>query len=131
MLNRTLIRKINKLALASLDLIQSRHRHFSFITQRNRIISYGYNKIFRSHPISCRFNHRFNDIHSELAAILDFPYHYRTLNMYQFINLRIRRDTNKFGLAKPCKCCRNMLTFFGVRGIYFTNEYGDWVYDNI
>jgi hypothetical protein len=131
MLSQTLTRKISKLAYASLDLVSSRHRHFSFITRRNTIVAYGYNKTFRTHPMSWRFQHRFNDVHSELAALIDFPYRYSSLCDYEFINIRIRRDNNQFGLAKPCKCCKHMLGFFGVSGIHYTNERGEWVYDNL
>jgi hypothetical protein len=129
-ISKTLERKITKLAHASLDLVSSRHRHFSFITKRNTIVSYGYNKTFRTHPLASVFNHRFNDIHSELSALINFPYG-KDLSNYQFINIRIRRDNNGLGLARPCKCCKHMLAFFGVKEILYTNEFGNWDYEKI
>jgi len=40
---------------------------------------------------------------------------------------RIRRDTNQFGLAKPCANCEKFLRSKGVKKVYYTiseNEYG-------
>ncbi len=130
MLSQTLEKKILRLAYASLDLVTAKYRHFSFITQRNRIICYGYNKVFRSHPLAQQFKHRFADVHSELAAILTFPYRLRELAEFDFINLRIRRDNDKPGFSRPCKCCKNMLHFFGVENIYYSTDEG-WSYERI
>ncbi len=125
-MNRNLEEKIRKLAFAHLDCIDARNRHFTFITKRNKILCFGHNKIFHSHPIAYKFNHRFNDIHSELAAISSFPYSIRELRDYEVINLRIRRIDNSYGVSIPCLNCIKMLVSFGINSVTCTNRQGNW-----
>jgi tRNA(Arg) A34 adenosine deaminase TadA len=126
MISISLEKKIRRLAYASLDLINAQKQHFTFITRRNKIISFGYNRIFYTHPKSFKWGHRFNDIHSELSAINSFPYHLRELPEYNVINVRIRRLDNSLALARPCPFCTNMLQAFGVRKVLYTTNEGRW-----
>src|SRR6185369_11152009 len=112
MLSSTLSDKVCKLAFASLELPTGRNRHFTFVVKRNTVVCYGYNQAFKSHPLSAKFGHRFNDIHSELSAILNFPLPVKLLRDYTFINIRVRRIDGKLGLAAPCKYCEQLLSSF-------------------
>src|SRR5574339_986914 len=89
--------KLIRIANTHLSCINSKQRHFTFITQRNKIICWGHNRIFHSHPLAAKFAHRFSDIHSELAAIATFPYRLSELRDYKLINMRIRRIDNSYG----------------------------------
>lgn len=126
MFSKGLERKLLKVAYANLSKIRCKHRHFTFIMRRNAIIAFGYNQVFKSHPIANKFLHRFSDVHSELAAILQFPYPIVDLKKYQMINMRIRRDNGKLGMAKPCSNCIKMLSFFDIKSIIYTNREGEW-----
>jgi len=118
--------KILRLAFAHLSCIDSRQRHFTFITQRNKIICFGRNRIFHSHPLAAKFLHRFADIHSELAAISAFPYSLRELRDYEIINLRVRRLDNSMGISIPCPHCVAMLISFNVKSVTCINRKGEW-----
>ncbi len=131
MISNRLYKKILKITFSDISLITCKHRHFTFIAKRNIIISYGYNQIFKSHPIANKFSHRFSDIHSELAAILHFPYPIKELKNYNIINLRIRRDNNQLGLSRPCQKCFRMLNTFGINEVYYSNGLGGFSYEII
>lgn len=121
MLSQRLTSKLIRLARASIDLPRSSKKHFSFLINRNKIIAYGFNDGFRSHPIAARYGHRFNGIHAELAVILNFPYSIRELSQYTLVNLRLKVDLS-LGLARPCKFCVEMLSDFGIGQVYYSNN---------
>jgi len=127
----TLQSKIERIIQSNKHKVKSRHIHFSFFVKRNRIICYGFNKVFFTHPLSARFQTRFNDIHSELAAISRFPYRIRELKDYDLINVRVRRDNNKFALARPCSKCIKMLLNFGIYEVSYSNEIGGFSHERI
>lgn len=131
MLSPTLTRKFERIIDKNVDKIIARKRHFTFIVKRNKIICYGYNRIFHSHTLSDQYDYRFADIHSELASILKFPHPIKRLKDYDFVNVRIRRDNGLFGLARPCIKCIEMLSNFGVSQIYYTNELGSFSNERI
>jgi tRNA(Arg) A34 adenosine deaminase TadA len=124
MISQKLQNKIVELAQASAELPNSSKKHFSFICNKNRIISFGWNNGFKSHPLSARYGHRFNGIHSELAAIRNFPYQIGTLGLYRFINVRILAS-GQVGMAKPCGYCQHLLHDFGVSHVYYSNDRGE------
>lgn len=119
-------RKINKLVSASLDLPNCHQRHFSFIVKRSTIVSFGWNKSYKTHPLAAKWGHRFSDIHSELSAIANFPYHISELNNYDFINVRVRRDNGLYGYSAPCLHCTKMLIAFGITSITYVNRNSQW-----
>lgn len=122
MLSTKLINRIRAITYDLQHLPQGRHKHFSFIVKRNTIISVGWNKGFQTHPIAARFGHRFQSIHSELDAILNFPYGIGELHRYNFINVRLTKVG--LGMSLPCKHCEKMLSYFGVDRVIFSNYEG-------
>ena len=131
MLSQTLQRAIRRLAFRYVDKIESRKCHFTFIVRRNRIISFGFNRIYYTHPLANKFEFRYNDIHSELAAICRFPHSLKELKDYDIINVRLKRDNNLYGLARPCSKCIKMLHYYGVFEIYYSNEMGGFSHEQI
>lgn len=122
MISNKLKNKIYDFTWKNIDKPEGRNKHFTFITQRSKIICYGYNQSFKTHPLGAKYNARFNAIHSELDAIKNFPYMINSLYQYDMINIRVRGD-HTFGLSKPCYSCHKLLIFFGVREVYYsTNE---------
>jgi len=121
------IRKAIKLANAAIDLPTGNQKHFSFIIIRNKIVGFGYNRGFKTHPLAAKFGHKFNGIHSELSAITNctipptfFPY-------CTFLNIRIMKN-RLIGLSRPCKNCEQMLTKFGFRDIIYSIDEGGFSY---
>jgi hypothetical protein len=109
-----------------IDEPDSRFPHFSFVMDgRRKIISYGVNHSFKSHPIAKRYGHRFFAVHSELDAILRFPYPPKYLHQYTMVNIRLGKKGEP-RLARPCKSCQQMLAAFGLRRIYYTNTNGEF-----
>lgn len=129
MLNYNLSNRLIKTANRDLDKVTAKYRHFTFIIKRNTVICHGYNKIFHSHPISKQYEYRYDDIHSELAAILKFPYPVKELKKFYVVNLRVRRDNGQPGFARPCKKCIKMLKSFQINEIYYSNEIGGWSFE--
>jgi len=126
MIPNSLEQRLKRIAFNNAYKVLSNKIHFSFIVERTRIICWGYNKIRKSHPLAAQYEHRFNDIHAELAAISNFPYRVRYLKNFSLFNLRIRRDNGQFAMAMPCLHCQTMLTEFGLNEVYFTNSNGVW-----
>jgi hypothetical protein len=112
-------KKVVEISRSLVDLPVSRFKHFSFICERNKIVSFGYNRNRVTHPTAKRFGHRFSCIHSELDAIRNFPYPLSYLKRYTFINVRIYRD-GSLGLARPCIHCQHMLFSFGVKQVIYS-----------
>ena len=96
-------------------------KHFTFILKKNNVIACGRNSAYKTHPLARKFNYRFFCIHSELAAVLNFPFPVAKLRDFDIINIRIRKNGSP-GLAKPCNCCRLMLKSFGVSRVYYSDD---------
>lgn len=129
MIARRLHKKLIDVAENLYHLPDGRQKHFSFLVERNNIVSVGWNQSFKTHPLAFKFGHRFYSTHSELHAIRNFPYHISELADYKFINLRLMGD-HSIGIAKPCFCCQNMLEMFGIYNVYYSTSNGwmQWKY---
>ena len=121
-MNSTLLRKLIKISQLHYDLPSSRSKHFSFLLLRNKIISFGWNKSLKTHPLSKKYNYRFECIHAEFDAIRNCPYPPAILSRCRLVVLRIRSN-GKLGLSKPCQHCQKVLRDFGVGAVvYSTND---------
>lgn len=127
MLSQTLIRRIDRLIAKSLHLPTARSKHFSLLVKRGKIISFGWNQSFKSHPTAKLYGHRFNSIHSELHCIKNFPYPTNELREYTLVNVRVNPNGTAKTLAKPCGKCIYFLSCFELRSVIYTNENGDFV----
>lgn len=123
MINKALTNRIFKIGYKNIHLPKSTKLHFSFICDKNNIISFGHNDGWKTHPLGQKYKCRYSATHAELSAILDFPYKYRTLYQYKMVNIRIKKD-GTIGNAKPCIACIDMLKDFGLIDVYYTNNTG-------
>lgn len=96
------------------------NKHFTFICERKKIISIGWNKPFKSHTLAKKFGYRFFTIHSELDAINNFPYPVADLRNYSLINVRLYANRS-IALSRPCVKCLKLLASFGIGAITFSN----------
>jgi hypothetical protein len=110
--------KLFELAISNLHLVDSRQhqRHFSFIVKRNKILSFGVNKGFKTTPLAVRFGWRFDSIHSEVDAVKRFPYAPAELSGCKLYNLRINRSG-----------CLHFLSGFAWDKIMYSNSQGEFV----
>ena len=95
--------KIDKLTGIALPVsleIPRPKKHVSLIVRKNEIVSVGTNH-FRTHPLAKKYGYRFDEVHSELDALLRYkgPKDNLVLVNYRF---------NRFGdmrMSKPCCMC--------------------------
>jgi len=107
-----------------------RCKHFSFIFQRNRLISIGINNPNKTHPKNLKigfFNRKGEDIshtigvHSELSAILKLGE--EDCSKYTIVNTRINRN-NQLDFSKPCTGCSSLLDQLNFKKIYYSTSNG-------
>lgn len=127
MISITLAERINRLIQGGLHLPTARQKHFSFITRRSKIISFGWCQSFKTHPIAAKYGHRFDSIHSELHCIKNFPYPMSALKDYTLINVRVNPSGSQMTLARPCVRCIHFLSCFDLRSVIYSNERGEFV----
>lgn len=100
-------------------------KHFSYILEKNTILSIGRNNPDKTHPLAYRFNHRFNCIHSELSAIVNFDYPHKRLHNCKIINIRIT-ESGRIAMSRPCINCQTMLSAFGLKDVVYSNRDGNF-----
>lgn len=122
-----LFHKLTEISLAQSFHIYYSFKHFSYIVERNKILSVGYNLPDKTHPLALKFGHRFYSIHSELDAITNFPYPNRFLKRCRLINLRISKD-HTVRMSKPCQFCQKLIRAFNIREVWYTNDFGKFQY---
>jgi len=123
--------KFNKIIEITYALINKhnadlRCRHFSFILDRNRIISIGMNST-KTHPLNLKYNYinknkeKISDIvgtHSELNAVIKLGE--EDCSKLTLINTRINRN-NMLDYSAPCSGCSDMIKQLNFKNVYFSN----------
>ena len=75
-------------------------KHVSLIIRKGELVSFGVNKM-KTHPLAKRYGYRYNEVHSELDALLKYK---GPKDKLVLLNFRF----NRFGemrMSKPCKLC--------------------------
>ncbi len=114
----TRISKISNIAMPVAVEIARPKKHVSIIVRKNEIVSIGTNN-FRTHPKAKELGYRFDEVHSELDALLRYRGPKDNLKL---INFRY----NRFGdmrISKPCcKCLPWCVALFD--DIWYTTNSG-------
>lgn len=115
-------------SFALIDLPQSNRKHFSFIVRRTKIVSFGWNMAKKTHPWAAKYgkNIDYPFIHSELAAIKNFPFPPIELEKCSLINTRVC-PSGKIRISKPCEHCMNLLDVFSFKHVYYTDDEGKFI----
>jgi len=102
--------------------------HYTIITNKNRIVSIGTNKLFKTSPLAKRYGYRYGAYHSELTAWQNAP---RDLDFSKcrLWNVRLSRLSRKIGrpiirMARPCPICAAWLKPLNFREIIYTTDVG-------
>jgi hypothetical protein len=128
--------RLEDIAYSLFDLEKGkRSNHFSFVTYKNRIISIGQNKK-KTHPtnlknpkISRKTGENFSkekhicaefDAIKKLINTTNIP-----LKKCELMSIRIDRNNN-ISYSKPCDSCLNLLNFFDIKKVYYTDRIGEW-----
>ena len=118
---------LKKVAMATPKV--ANHRHASAIVYRNRIISYGINS-YKSSPFQKRFsaNEHHIFLHAEIACIKNCLRNLAVddLKHCSLYVCRTRQD-GSFGMSKPCGGCQMAIAEFGLKNVYYTDEYGGFI----
>jgi len=113
-----------------------RCRHFSFILDRNRIISIGMNST-KTHPMNLKYNYinknkeKISDIvgtHSELNAVIKLGI--EDCSKLTLVNTRINRN-DLLDHSAPCNGCSDMIKQLNFKNVYHTDSQADFVQYNI
>lgn len=102
----------------------NKSRHISIIVEGKNIIEFGINDEKNNNIKFYGYMSR----HSEYDVIRRYL-RLRTLEDLKSVNLyncRINRF-NEIVNSRPCKRCANLLQFFPVKSVFFTNEMGDFM----
>ena len=123
-------------ALSGKYPFRQRCKHFSFIFDRNRLLSIGMNSP-KTHPLNLKYNYinkQHNKIsmlvgtHSELSAVIKLGY--ENYEGFTLINTRINRN-DKLDYSHPCNGCMDMLKQLGFKKVYYTNKNSEFEFIEI
>ena len=99
-------------------VIKRSKKHCSLIIHKNKIVSVGVNGMGKTHPKAKQIGYRYDEVHSELDAVLKCK-HKKNLIL---LNLRF----NRFGemrIARPCCLCMPWCKMY-FDSIYYTMPEG-------
>ena len=108
-----------------------RCRHFSFILDRNRIISIGMNSI-KTHPMNLKYNYvnknkesisNIVGTHAELNAVIKLGE--EDCSRLTLVNTRINRN-NLLDNSAPCSGCSDMIRQLSFKNVYYSNIKGNF-----
>jgi len=80
--------------------LQRKQKHVSLIFRKNQIVSVGTNE-FKTHPMAKQYGYRYDEVHSELDALIRYKGPKDNLKLYNF-------RFNRFGqmrMSRPCSKC--------------------------
>lgn len=106
-----------------------RCRHFSFIMDKNRILSIGLNSP-KTHPLNLKYNYvnknkeKISNIvgtHSELSAVIKLGE--EDCSGLILVNTRINRN-NKLDFSAPCNGCSDMIKQLNFKEVWYSNANG-------
>lgn len=117
-MNQTKLLKLVDVALPVSLEVSRRKKHVSIILRKNEIVSMGTNTL-RTHPKAKELGYRFDEVHSELDALLRYKGPKDGLKLFNF-------RFNRFGDMRMSKPCRKCLPWCEALfdGIWFTTNSG-------
>ena len=131
-----IFKKAEEFAYSLFDLNSGkRSNHFCFLNYKNKFISVGQNKR-KTHPTNLK-NPKISrktgeDFSKEKHICAEFDAIKKVINttnikLKKCDLLSIRIDRNgKISYSKPCESCLNLLNFFEIKKVYYTDLTGKW-----
>jgi deoxycytidylate deaminase len=123
--------KVGKIADTLLRIAEAqepvrRFKHTAAIVYKGRIISLGFNSL-KSNPFQMKYGRNKDSIylHAEVAAIKNAlkKVSAEFLKHTTLISVRKRPD-GSVGIAKPCSGCERCIAEFGIKKVFWTDEFG-------
>lgn len=128
-MSQRIFSKAVRLARELADFSRLSQRHFSFICLRNDIVCTGVNNTVKTHPLAKKYGYLFDNIHSEMAAVLAWQLPLGALRHFDMINVRLDRKLNVM-LSKPCEKCQNFLQGIPLRRVWYSTSGGFERFEN-
>ena len=122
-MNSKTLNKLVEFCRADINSITHNFKHFSFILDKNKILSIGRNNPDKTHPLSYKYGYRFSCIHSELNVLVNFRYPHSYLQKCKLVNIRINSRA-ELRMSKPCNICVGLISAFGISEIIYSNRQG-------
>lgn len=119
-------------ALKKMHNNKCRCKHFSFIANKNKILSVGINNPKKTHPRNLQYKYkgRYNNdisnyvgIHSEMSAII--RYGFEDCTNHILVNTRLNA-ANEIANSRPCAGCQNLLKQLNFKRVYYTTDKGNF-----
>jgi|688.fasta_scaffold431021_4 hypothetical protein len=116
------------LALSGKHPGNQRCKHFTFIYEKNKLLSIGINSS-KTHPLNLKYNYinkqkdKISEIvgtHSEVSAVKKIGYGY-CFDGLTLINTRVNRN-NQIDYSKPCNGCMDMICELGFSKVFYTDK---------
>lgn len=121
MFTEKIFNKLVTICRKQIHLPDSGFKHFSFLMDGKKQVSFGWNLGFKTSPEGARWGHRFAAQHSEIMCIRNFPYSVHELNQYLLVNIRLNKMFQP-ALSKPCKFCVNFLNHLGINQVIYSDN---------
>jgi len=125
----SLLNRLVDMSMVLIHDIESDSKHVSFVTKKNKILSFGVNKSMQTHPLARKLNCRFSTIHSELSAILRAKRR-ADFDDVTLINIRLSSESMRKGVpifrnSKPCPSCQKLiLANPEIKRVIYTTDQG-------
>jgi tRNA(Arg) A34 adenosine deaminase TadA len=100
-------------------------RHSAALIKGDEIYNIGFNKY-------CS-NAKYSTVHAEIDALVTFNKKYlKGIKGMDIIIIRINNySSSKLKISRPCNNCIDTLRKFDIRKVYYSDEYGNIVYENL
>jgi len=120
------VRSAHNCAYGVLDKLEAkRYHHVSVMLQKNRVLSVGWNKPYKTHPVCEQYGYE-HGMHSENDCIFKAgEVDCSDVLIFNFL-FRWRRLTNRWewGTARPCDICQRFLVDHGIEKVLYTTDSG-------
>ena len=105
--------------------------HFTFIYERNKLISIGQNIIDIPNAKAIKFAKKFGTVepyrskflHAEISALSKLYGKFHIDGRLKLVSLRLNKDM-KLCNSKPCENCQIVLDAFGLNRVWYSNQEG-------
>ena len=104
--------------------LHKQHKIGAVLVKKNRILSIGFNKPLKTHPLSTA---SYQTVHAELDAILN-----ANKKDVEGATIYVYREDfyGNIKIAKPCEHCERLLKLFKIKEVCFTVNNGLEAYRN-
>lgn len=125
-MNKKTKKRIIDSSLKLFEFPDGKNKHFTFILNKNKIVSTGINLGYKTHPESKELGYRFDAIHSEFHAVIRYRGNEKDFSRLTLVNTRLNH-LKQLDMSKPCPICQDLIKSLGFRKVYYTDYNGNFV----